>query len=364
MMESRLNLDQVRSRDLLLFECLTGSRAYGTDTPQSDFDLRGVFIAPRSLFFGPGTPEQVSDPMNNETYFEVGRFVSLLTASNPNLLEMLFTPPDCVRFRHPAMDRIRPEAVLSKQCRETFSGYAATQVRRARGLNKKIVNPHDGPRMSVLEFCHVVEGQGSIPLRSWLESLRIRQEDCGLVKIPHMRDVYGIYHDAGQHMAFRGIVRREDSTELNLSSIPKESRPIGWMNFNKDGYTKYCREYREYHEWLEQRNEARYELNTSHGRNYDSKNLMHTFRLLAMAEEIAVEGIVRVRRPERDFLMRIRSGEFAYEDLLEMAEERVARIDAAFATSSLPDAPDIGSLEAALIAIREEFYLTEHPFGP
>jgi hypothetical protein len=62
--------------------------------------------------------------------------------------------------------------------------------------------------------------------------------------------------------------------------------------------------------------------------------------------------------------MRIRSGEFAYEDLLEMAEEQVARIDAAFATSSLPDAPDIGSLEAALIAIREEFYLTEHPFGP
>jgi len=55
--------------------------------------------------------------------------------------------------------------------------------------------------------------------------------------------------------------------------------------------------------------------------------------------------------------MRIRSGEFAYEELMKMAEERVARIDAAYTVSSLREVPDVDPLESALVAIREEFYL-------
>jgi len=356
-MKPTIDLDTARSPRHLLFECVTGSRAYGTETPESDTDLRGVFIAPRDAFFGFGIPEQVSDAKNDETYYEVSRFVGLLAANNPGILEMLFAPADCVRCRHELFDLIRPEAVLSKRCRDTFAGYAATQIRRARGLNKKIVNPIDGPRKGVLDFCHVVSGQGSTPLQDWLTAQGIGQRRCGLVNIPHMPDVYGIYHDADGTKGYRGILRGEDSTELNLSSIPKGEEPIGWMNFNKDGFKRHCREYREYHEWLAERNEARYLVNVAHGRNYDSKNLMHTFRLLDMAEEIAVEGIVRVRRPNREFLMRIRRGEFDYEDLMRMAEEKVACIDEAFARSSLPDEPDHETLESVLISIREACYL-------
>lgn len=353
-----IDLTTARSPECLLFECVTGSRAYGTETPESDNDLRGVFIAPRRAFFGLDTPEQVSDAAQDETYYEIGRFVDLLTRNNPNILEMLYAPDDCVRYRHPLMDRIRPEMVLSKLCRDTFAGYALSQVHRARGLNKKIVNPLDGPRRSVLDFCHVVSGQGSMPLAEWLAERGSRQEDCGLVKIPHMRDVYGIYlDDAHGSLGYRGVIREDDSTELNLSSIPKGEQPAGWMNFNKDGYKRHCREYREYHEWLALRNEARYATNIAHGRNYDSKNLMHTFRLLDMAGEIAAEGRITVRRPNRDWLMRVRGGEFAYDDLIALAEERIAHIDALFAASSLPERPDRAALETALVEIRESWYL-------
>lgn len=352
-----VDLPTVRSPESLLFECVTGSRAYGTDTPESDTDLRGVFVMPRRAFFGLGGPEQITDAKNDETYYEIGRFVDLLTKNNPNILEMLFAPADCVRFWHPLMDLIRPDWVLSKLCRDTFAGYAVSQVRRARGLNKKIVNPLDGPRRPALDFCHVVSGQGSIPLREWLAANGMRQEDCGLVNIPHMRDVYGVYHDAGRSLGYCGIVRREDSTELNLSSIPKGEAPAGWMNFNKDGFKKHCREYREYHEWLALRNEARYATNIEHGRNYDSKNLMHTFRLLDMAEEIAAEGQITVRRPNREWLMRIRRGEFEYDTLIAMAEEKIARIDTLFAASDLRATPDRAALESALVEIRERWYL-------
>jgi hypothetical protein len=54
--------------------------------------------------------------------------------------------------------------------------------------------------------------------------------------------------------------------------------------------------------------------------------MMHIFRLLNMAEDIAREGIVRVRRPERDFLLKIRGGEFEYDYLVKMAEEKLNKV--------------------------------------
>ena len=107
--------------------------------------------------------------------------------------------------------------------------------------------------------------------------------------------------------------------------------------------------------WVELRNEARFATNSEHGRGYDSKNLMHTLRLLAMAGEIAREGILRVRRPDRDYLLRVRAGEFSYESLVEKAEGMLEEVQASFANSGLPDEPNRDRANALLLEIREEF---------
>ncbi len=80
------------------------------------------------------------------------------------------------------------------------------------------------------------------------------------------------------------------------------------MHFNKDGYSIYCKEYKTYWDWVEKRNDTRFEHNKSLGKNYDAKHMMHTFRLLNMAEEIALYKEVRVFREDRDFLLSIRNG--------------------------------------------------------
>lgn len=129
------------------------------------------------------------------------------------------------------------------------------------------------------------------------------------------------------------------------------------MYFNKDGYSVYCKEYRQYWEWVEQRNEERYENTVSHGKNYDAKNMMHVFRLLNMAEEIASQKKVNVRRPEREWLLRIRAGEFIYEDLLTKAEEKIQVPDELFHKSDLPETSDPILAESLLIEIRNKFYL-------
>lgn len=82
---------------------------------------------------------------------------------------------------------------------------------------------------------------------------------------------------------------------------------------------------------------------------------MHTIRLLEMAGEIAREGTLRIRRPNRDFLLQIRSGRFPYDELVARAEALHESLPCAFATSSLPDTPDRAAINRILIEIRAAF---------
>lgn len=342
----------------LLLKCISGSKAYNLHLPSSDTDVKGIFVLPQRQLYGLEQVSQVANTTNDEVYFEIGRFIDLLSKNNPNILELLSTPKRCVLFRHPLMMLVRPEDFLSRLCKETFAGYARTQIKKARGLSKKIHRPMEKERKAVLDFCFVVDGNGSVPLRQWLAKHGYRQEDCGLTQLPHFRDAYLIYHQSQiiSNDKLKGIVSGDVANDVQLSAVPKGISGLAVMHFNKDAYSVYCREYNEYWEWVEKRNEARYQNTLSHGKNYDAKNMMHTFRLLTMAEEIAVQQQVLVHRNDREFLLRIRSGEFEYEELLHMAEEKVERIDELYKRSYLPDTPDIRKAEALLVQIRESFY--------
>ncbi|MBN8456334.1 MAG: nucleotidyltransferase domain-containing protein [Verrucomicrobia bacterium] len=350
---SDFTLDRVRMPDLLLFDTVAGSQAYGTALPGSDEDRRGVFVAPSDFLLGLDGIEQVADPKGDEVYYEVGRFVEMLLKNNPNALELLAMPHDCARFRHPLYQHLRPEMFLSKLCARTYGEYAMGQIRKARGLNKKIVNPQPERRMGLLEFCHVPEGQGSVPVLEWLAARGFNPKHCGLTAVRHATELYAIYHD--EVCSYRGLVSPKDPDSLVFSSVPHLAKPIAWMNCNHDAFRAHCKAHREYWEWVGLRNEERYRTNAGHGRGYDSKNLMHTLRLLDMAHEIATEGILRVRRPNRDYLLQVRAGKFDYETLVALAEEQLEIVRQAFGTSPLPDEPNRDAAIAVLREIRAGF---------
>jgi predicted nucleotidyltransferase len=346
-------IDRVRLPDLNLLDSVAGSHAYGTAIDGSDEDRRGVFVAPRSFIFGLDEIEQVSDERSDQVYYEIGHFVSLLLRNNPNALELLAMPDDCVRHKHPLFGLLDPGIFLSKLCAKTFGEYAMGQIRKARGLNKKIVNPQPEQRKAMLEFCHVPEGQGSTPVLKWLAARGIDPRNCGLTAAQHAAGMFAIYE--GPRSEYRGIVSPKDPDTLIFSSVPKEAVPVTWMHFNQDAFQAHCKAHREYWEWVGQRNPERYATNARHGRGYDSKNLMHTLRLLDMAEEIAREGVLRIRRPNRGYLLRVRSGEFEYEELVEAAEQKLSEVQSEFESSSLPDHPDRKRVNALLVQLREEF---------
>lgn len=349
-----MTLEELKKSGHIIFECISGSRAYGLETPTSDTDIRGVFILPEKDFYSLNYVGQINNESNDIVYYELRKFIDLCAGNNPNILEMLNVPEHCILYQHRLFEMISMNLFLSRQCESSFANYAYSQIKKARGLEKKIVNPMGKERKSIMDFCFVLDNGISVELQRFLAIQGLNSVDCGLSRIPHMRDCYNLYHST--ELKFSGILRNESSNDVSLSNIPKGRTPIAMLFFNKDGYSSYCKKYKEYWEWVEKRNDARYSATVVHGKNYDAKNMMHTFRLLHMAKEIAVESKIIVERLDREYLLEIKEGKYEYEELVEKAELLKEELVELYCHSSLPDFPDLRVINDLLVAIRQQFY--------
>ena len=135
----KLTIEWIKDNGLLIFEAITGSKSYGLDTATSDTDIKGVFVLPKNLFYGLEYTAQVNNESNDIVYYELKRFMELLSKNNPNILELLSTPEKYVLYKHPVMEMLKPEIFVSKLCEQSFANYAFTQIKKAYGLEKKIV---------------------------------------------------------------------------------------------------------------------------------------------------------------------------------------------------------------------------------
>lgn len=360
-----LSIDDLKQQNLILLDTVSGSKAYGLDTPQSDTDTRGVFILPQDLYFGFNYIEQVSSERNDHVYYELGKYLKLLAKNNPSSIELLFAPPETIVYQHPLLTMIKPKPIISRLCRDSFAGYAMGQVKKAKGLNKKVFNPISEHMPLPFDCCFIVEGDRTIPVEEWLTKQQLQPERCGLSALPHVRDGYALFYAddcKNDDVRFNGLFRLDaiqdnrPSQDVCLSSIPKGMQPKAWLVFNKDEYSRRLRDYHEYRQWEQARNPDRYQGTLEHGGGYDAKNMMHTFRLLRMAKEIATTGKPLVRRPDREELLEIKSGHFAYDDLMAKAAEELGQIDECYATSRLPDEPDVHQIERWAIEIRKVWY--------
>ena len=303
-----------------------------------------------------GYKEQI-DVTKDEVYYEVRRFLQLLQSANPTVLELLYSPEDCIIEKKPVFDLIvqQRDKFLTKKCQHSFGGFAVAQIKKARGLDKKMNwEKARVERKTPLDFVYAYEDGKTIPIERWLKDKNLEQEWCGLVALDHFTDCYALYYDFRTQespLGFRGIVL-EDSNAMRLSPIPKGLKPLTIIYFNKDGYSMHCKHYREYTEWLTNRNTQRYVDIAGHNQQIDGKNLLHCRRLLDMAMEIATEGTLKVRRPNTDYLLKIRRGEISLDAIIEKAEEDIKGLETLFANSALLNDVNMGFVNDLLLEIR------------
>jgi hypothetical protein len=399
------NFETIRNDGRLLYEYIRGSHLYGLNTPDSDVDTSGVFISTKEQLLGCfGYKPQVSDTRHDTTWFEVGELVRLLLKSNPTVLESLFVPEDKILVKpSPLLDDLfaNKEAFITKQCFNPFIGYAIDQIKKARGLNKKITNPVY-ERLTPYDFAYTFYIQGSTKISNWLENRGLNKDFCGLVHIPNMHDTYGVYYDWGAHFEANNIKKASDfihtggkafefaldfynllaeefgvqkwfeenkevkhyrgmcldnASDMRGSSVSKGEKPIVHMVYNESGFKDHCKKYKEYKDWEKNRNPKRYESNLD--KNYDSKNLCHTMRLVHMGYEIATgQGIIldREKAGDKEFLMNIRNHKYEYDELMEIVEKDKIKLDEAIANSTIKAKIDTDLVNDILINIRKKAY--------
>lgn len=395
-----MKIKDLQDQGLILFEALRGSQAYGTNTPESDEDKVYVFMSPLDDRLGLTYREQLTEDNNDTVAYELGRFLQLLQTANPTVVETLFTPEDCILYKHPIFDHLIAvrDMFITKKMKNSFGGYARQQIQKASGLQKMMNLEKDKvTRKTILDFVYTQYKQGSILFTKILKKKGLKQEYCGLVAIPHMRYTYAVYYDIIQHfqkektkygspkyydvllhmnqleyfsseeeynsilkgknLKYKGIVQDVDkSNDISLSSVPKGIDPIATIQVNLDGYQQHCKKYKEYQTWLKERNTSRYVDIENHGQQIDGKNMLHCVRLLRMSKEIASgEGVI-MRRPDAQYLLDIRKGKYNLKEILAECEEVLKDNDKLFDESNLPKECDFDLINQLLINMRKQFY--------
>lgn len=97
-----------------VLKVIVGSQAHGLANANSDYDYRGVFVQPTSEILKLGGVKEETrwiEGKEDDTSWEVGKFLMMATKSNPTVLETFLSPDVAVATQ---------DAVWGQQIRELF----------------------------------------------------------------------------------------------------------------------------------------------------------------------------------------------------------------------------------------------------
>lgn len=119
---------------------LGGSHAYGTDTENSDLDVRGCAVNSREEILCGEDFEQVTDVSTDTTVYSFMKLVRLLTNCNPNTIEILGLKPEHYLYLSDIGREMldNRKMFLSKLAMKSFSGYATAQFHRLENKSEGI----------------------------------------------------------------------------------------------------------------------------------------------------------------------------------------------------------------------------------
>lgn len=340
----------------LIFKCIVGSTAYGTAiSGLSDKDVKGIYIQPASEHVCGKYKEEI-EINKDEIYFEIKRYIELLQKANPTMLELIYMHDECIIETSSAFNILKDlkQHFLTKVCRDSFGGYAVAQIKKAKGLNKKM-NWEDKKieEKTIRDFIYIQDSGKTYPLQAWLEKNNLIENKCSIIGLNHFRECYALYYDIPNA---KGIVDNSIKN-IKVTSVPKEyeNHLVNGivLHFNKDGYKTYYKDWQSYSTWLKERNINRYVDVKNHDQKIDGKNLMHCRRLLDMAIEIAQTNNLSIKRNNREELLNIRKGEYDLQSIIDKAENDIILLDELYKNCSLPEKVTI-DCQQLILDIRKE----------
>lgn len=326
-----------------IYMVLAGSRGYGTHTPTSDYDWRGVMVPDKGHMIGL-KPAFEQFQQGELTIFSLQKFARLAVECNPNIIELLWAKT-CEE--HPAFWPFIDERdrLLSQKAQYTFNGYAKSQLKRIETHRKWLLNPPDHkPERS--EFGLPEESKVPAEIMALVQS-KVDSWALDLAEID-------------------GASRKAILTQLEEQfTYDVDTRAVKALGFSEESqaqilgekrYLAALKHWKQYNTWKTERNPARAALEAKCG--YDAKHAMHLIRLLRMGSEILEGQGVQMWRSDREELLFIREGHLTYDALMDMVSKEDERLLEAVKTTKLPKKPDLTTLGQTVEGIHERAW---HP---
>jgi hypothetical protein len=186
-----------------IFKGITGSVAYGLDTEDSDVDRKGIFVFRTEEIFGLKTPDEtVTSSSPDFQGHEIGKFFRLALGCNPNLIELMFLPQNCVELEDSVFTFIRANRTkfLSEGAvRAAYGGYARQQlsrIERRMSVDGETASETDKRVKKHARHCFRLFDQGAQLLRDGVMDVRVTKEKreelfaLGDVPFPRLSEMF------------------------------------------------------------------------------------------------------------------------------------------------------------------------------
>ncbi len=363
-----MDLQELEESGNIFYSTIVGSRAYGTFTQDSDTDVKGFYWVDPSEYLSlnpPVTPQtsQINDEKHNVVYYSLYRAFELLKTANPNFIELLWTPDDCVIKTDDVIMPILLEnrnLFITKEAYHSHAEYALAQIKRAKGKNKKVHNPCPETMPVKEDFCRVILINKLSPLfkcDTWefkdlildnqyplrpipIKETNIDLSKCHVASLEHAPNMFRLYSYGEKS---KGVFRGQDM--LTCESIPKEDEwenILGILIYDKNEYDKAVKDWHSYWSWKRNCNPERWKSQEGGEIDFDVKNMQHSFRLIYSGLNILKHGepIVRFEGDRLKFLREIRDEKYTYEDLMSKLNVLEKEMASLFECSKLPDTCD------------------------
>ncbi len=308
-----------------IVELTFGSHLYGTATPESDLDIKAVYLPEAcDILLQRVKPavnvhrEKVRGEKNtaDDTDFEAyspAKFLDLLAEGQTVALDMLFAPDAMVLGTpHPVWAEIKALAPRLFSRRTTaFVGYCRQQARKYGVKGERLTAVR-----AALEGLRAIEAVygSNAKLEVAVAELRMLVDQHALLRIVEVPETTGYvatYFDiAGKKAIFSASV--------------KGARAIAETLFNEFGERTRAAEGNQGVDW---------------------KAMSHAVRIARQAVEFLEAGRVTLPRPEAAHLLAVKRGELPYAAVSEEIETLLEAVEAAAERCGLPEAPEPGLAE-------------------
>lgn len=311
--------------DRMLMRCVFGSHLYGTATPNSDADFKGVFLpsqrdvilqrVPKAISQSTGDKKGKNQPGDVDVeVFSLHGFLRLAGEGQTVAIDMLHVPDACLLETSEEWEFVRAhrQRFYSRDMR-AFVGYCRTQAAKYGVKGGRVAACRE-----VVERLKVLLKTDAITLGDVWEALPVGE---------HIRK----FEDFDSRQADKRMY------EVCGRKMPATASIHYALSVFETFLTKYGERARQ-----AERNEG-----------VDWKAISHAFRAGFQAREILLTRDLRFPLAEREFLTRVKVGEFHFKNdgIAEKLDAIVEEVLALCEVSGLPEKVDMAWWDELLVAI-------------